>query len=242
MISPTLSTLIRIEHFSSQTGEQLRSWRGGTLKGLIGKLYAQNFLNRKKTADGSDFEYTLSNHGRAFIDEHLDLLHKKPIEWDGYWTLIVFNIPETKRSSRDRFRRYLQRIGAGNTLGTLWMSPYDFRQQITNYAKELGIDQNIIIMRSKGKPSLNSRIVSSSWNLDIIAKKYTEFIRESDKILKTLSKNEIERSFELKTIIFTLTTIMMEDPKLPNILLPKNWPLKPTLDYYRTKIRSQLYN
>jgi len=242
MISPTLSTLIRIEHFGTQTGEQLRIWRKGSLKGLIGKLYAQNFLNRKPTADESDYEYSLSSHGRTFIDSHLDLLHQKTIDWDGFWTLVIFNIPESKRSSRDRFRRFLQRTGCGNALGTLWISPYDIRPKLLAMAKELNIDEHLIILRSKGKPALNAKIVANSWNLTTVAKQYTDFIAESDKALNNLSDIKIERAFEIKTIIFALTALLMDDPKLPNSLLPKDWPLKPTLEYYRSKIRSKLYN
>lgn len=52
---------------------------------------------------------------------------QKPARWDGRWRLIIFDIPEERRSLRDALRESLHRIGFLPLQQSVWLYPYDCR-------------------------------------------------------------------------------------------------------------------
>lgn len=55
---------------------------------------------------------------------------QKPKRWDGKWRIVIFDIPETKKSERDVFRQQLKSLGLANLQQSIWVHPYECRDQI----------------------------------------------------------------------------------------------------------------
>ena len=53
-------------------------------------------------------------------------------KWDGRWRIVVFDIPESKRPSRDALRAKLKQLGFTQIQRSVWAFPYECQ-------KELGI-------------------------------------------------------------------------------------------------------
>ncbi len=49
---------------------------------------------------------------------------KKPAKWNGQWTVVFFDIPETKRSARDALRDKLKEIGFFELQKSTFIYPY----------------------------------------------------------------------------------------------------------------------
>ena len=82
------------------------------------------------------FRPTRRGEKEAFF-AHLDaqtLLYKpKKLKWDGYWRMIIFDVPEKKRRYRDYLRQMLKTLGFKELQKSTWVTPYP----IPDFLKEL---------------------------------------------------------------------------------------------------------
>jgi len=58
------------------------------------------------------------------------LLKEKKKRKDGKWLMVIFDIPEKKRSLRDFFRENLQILGFKYLQKSIWVCPYDVLEEI----------------------------------------------------------------------------------------------------------------
>lgn len=81
----------------------------------------------------------LTKKGKAQIPHYL-LEEVKPIEpqniWDSKWRLVIFDIPNDKRKTRDAFRRKLIEFGFYLLQESVFVFPYDCAEEI-RYLREL---------------------------------------------------------------------------------------------------------
>lgn len=59
-----------------------------------------------------------------------DLEIKKPKKWDGKYRLIIFDIKEWKRSTREKLRRWFSQLGLIKLQNSVWVYPYDCQEII----------------------------------------------------------------------------------------------------------------
>ena len=60
-------------------------------------------------------------------------------EWDGIWHLVCYDIPESFKNKRDCFRRKLIESGFYQIQLSLWVYPYNCKEEIAVIAQNLGI-------------------------------------------------------------------------------------------------------
>ena len=75
---------------------------------------------------------TLSENGRKKILQYdLDKITlKKPKKWDGYWRLVIFDIPENMKRGREAFREKLKHLGFYRLQKSCFLFPYECRDEI----------------------------------------------------------------------------------------------------------------
>ncbi|MBI2062776.1 MAG: hypothetical protein HYT61_00855 [Candidatus Yanofskybacteria bacterium] len=132
---------------------------GITIKSFFPHPYSHIFCNHKnkqdfylaihrlnkrgliKKIDGT-FRLTRRGEKEAFF-AHLDaqaLLYKpKKLKWDGYWRMIIFDVPEKKRKYRDYLRQMLKTLGFKELQKSTWVTPYP----IPDFLKELLWEERI---------------------------------------------------------------------------------------------------
>ncbi len=72
---------------------------------------------------------SLSLSGRAYL-ENLDGI-LKPAKWDGKYRIIIFDIPEEKRGSRNLIRQQLVNWGFVKLQNSVWVHPYECQRVAT---------------------------------------------------------------------------------------------------------------
>lgn len=55
---------------------------------------------------------------------------EKPKKWDGKWRMVIFDIPDYKKDTADVFRKALKRLGLANLQKSIWIHPYECRDQV----------------------------------------------------------------------------------------------------------------
>jgi len=97
----------------------------------LARLKARHQITRSKS------EYELTPHGeyaalKAFVRKELVIQERSgpssrngdTMKWDGKWRVIVFDVPESKRATRDYLRGVLRRAGLHPLMRSMWICPH----------------------------------------------------------------------------------------------------------------------
>jgi hypothetical protein len=75
---------------------------------------------------------TLSEDGKKrVLNFNLDQMTiKKPKTWDGYWRIVIFDIPERRKQGREAFRGKLKQLGFYQLQRSCFIHPFDCKSEI----------------------------------------------------------------------------------------------------------------
>ncbi len=71
--------------------------------------------------------YKLTPKGKIRIIK--EYLPKKP-KWDGKWQIVIFDIPEKKKKTREVFREKLYELGFKKMQKSVWIFPYNVKEYL----------------------------------------------------------------------------------------------------------------
>ena len=66
--------------------------------------------------------------------------------WDGYWRMILLDIPEERKNEREALRYLLKKAGFVCVKNSVWISMYPFENLFINIKKDLGLKTELIIL------------------------------------------------------------------------------------------------
>lgn len=93
--------------------------------GVINRARNRLIEARMLSKDGKGFlRLTAKGERRLRQLELADYKLKKPKRWDGKWRMLIFDIPEYRKSLREKVRRTLVAIGFVRLQDSVWMFPY----------------------------------------------------------------------------------------------------------------------
>ncbi len=75
---------------------------------------------------------SLSENGKKrLLEFNLDhMAIKKPKRWDGYWRIVIFDIPEKKKQGREALRGKLKQLGFYQLQKSCFIHPFDCKSEI----------------------------------------------------------------------------------------------------------------
>ena len=114
---------------------------------VLGRLAAQGHIVFEKR-EGKQYA-RITETGRkvlAFEQEKAKLNDTKKRRWNGRWRVIIFDIPERRRQTRDRLRIIMQEVGFVRLQDSVWVFPYDCEDFVTLLKAELKIGAAILYM------------------------------------------------------------------------------------------------
>jgi hypothetical protein len=95
------------------------------------------YLKRRRlvsaaTKDGQEI-LTLSEEGKkSVLQFDLEKITvKRPKKWDGYWRLVLFDIPEKHKLGRESLRSKLKQLGFCQLQKSCFIHPFDCKSEIT---------------------------------------------------------------------------------------------------------------
>ncbi len=65
-------------------------------------------------------------------------------KWDGQFRLVMFDIPQTRRRTRDRLRELMRAFGFMRLQDSVWVSPYDCEDLLALVKAELKVGKDIL--------------------------------------------------------------------------------------------------
>ncbi len=69
-----------------------------------------------------------------------------PQTWDGFWRIILLDLPEDRKSERESLRYLLKKAGFVCLKNSAWISPFPFEHLFTNIKKDLGLTTEMMIL------------------------------------------------------------------------------------------------
>ncbi len=112
-------------------------------------------LERRGLVERGDkgWNFRLTVNGKKFagkVEATEKLRIRKPKKWDEKWRVVIFDIPEKYRSSRERFRRILKKAGFLRLQDSVWIHPYDCEELVAFMRKELRLGGSVLYLIVEG--------------------------------------------------------------------------------------------
>lgn len=194
--------------FSAFDPSQLKNaWQNLKRKGLI------------ETIKDKKYEIKITKDGIQRINRDI-VVYKEKRPWNKRIYLISYDIEETQRNQRDKFRKYLIEIGCASIQFSLYLAIYNPRGLLKAWLNDHPLAGDVIASDlgpsgSLGDHSL-TEILSSAYNLNKINSEYATFLE------KFPSSVEKDPSAKIQAA-FLYQSILKKDPQLPFELLPDWW-------------------
>lgn len=92
--------------------------------------------------------FRLTNEGKQklnniTLESDLGLVSTK---WDGFWRIILLDLPEERKKERDALRYLLKKAGFFCVKNSVWISMYPFEHLFTNIKKDLELSFEMMIL------------------------------------------------------------------------------------------------
>ena len=66
--------------------------------------------------------------------------------WDGFWRIILLDLPEERKAERESLRYLLKKAGFVCLKNSAWISPYPYEHLFTNIKKDLDLTTEMMII------------------------------------------------------------------------------------------------
>ena len=132
-------------------------------KTAASRLAKQGFLEFRKTERGTFARITPAGERKLRFLELDSFEIQKPKRWDGRWRVVIFDIKEGRKKTRDKLRLSLIRLGFVRLQNSVWVSPYDCEDFITLIKADFMIGKDILYLIVEKLE--NDKVIRKHFNL-----------------------------------------------------------------------------
>lgn len=146
------------KEFKKEEWERLR--KKGRLRFAIKRLEKQELVSW--TEKNGETTLSLTDNGKKKLLQYkLEQLQiKKPDKWDGLWRIVVFDIPEEKKVTREIFRKKLKELGFYQLQKSVFVYPHECKDEIDFLRHNLEIAPFAKYILAKDIPDLELKLFS----------------------------------------------------------------------------------
>jgi DNA-binding transcriptional regulator PaaX len=134
-------TAISLSELKEKVGGQLyaitRSLKGLREAGLIEQFPSSQSEYARLTKEGRKKANSLK------LDNNTSLVNTS---WDGFWRIILLDLPESRKSERESLRYLLKKAGFVCLKNSAWISPFPYEHLFKNIKKDLGLTTEMMII------------------------------------------------------------------------------------------------
>lgn len=182
-------------------------WRAKRLKYL-----------EKRVDDSGIPELVLTATGQEKVLQRFPLLKSAGKQWQGWWLVVPFDIPEINRQTRNAVRRQLTAIGFGQWQKSVYVCPHDVTDILSKMLKDNQLEDKVV-------PMISKRILAGSdWEFARRIFKIDKIKAEYQQISEALAPPtapEPKHRDHLRRQFGRYIEIVKSDPLLPPGLAPQ---------------------
>src|SRR5437867_4893596 len=156
--------------------ESFEGWayRRGLLRQLQ-RLEKQQWLEcQAKTADHRLYRLTKTGRLKALGGRDPDACWER--HWDGRWRLVLYDVPEARRSTRNKLRRYLEDRGFGYLQNSVWITPDPVKERPELLAEgPVDVESLLVLEACPAAGESDAQIVAGAWDFAAINTRYSRY-------------------------------------------------------------------
>jgi DNA-binding transcriptional regulator PaaX len=183
-------------------------------------------LERDPKAPG-DRLYRLTEQGRLHALGGRDPEAHWSRHWDGYWRIVLFDVPMEQHVHRGRLRRYLHARGFGCLQGSVWVTPnpvHGEREILTG--GKINVEFLLLLEARPCSGESDAEIVAGAWDFEVINRRYARHLKLLDRRPdRSLCDNVAARALQSWAADERAAwhAAVEIDPLLPKRLLPPDY-------------------
>ena len=137
---PDFSKIIKY-YASAKKGARF-NYQAKTALGRLSKLGLVTFEERDERHYAR-----ITERGKNILQlETQKVAHMKKKKWDRRWRVVIFDIPEKRRSVRVSLRRFMEEYGFVRLQNSVWIYPYDCEDLVALAKANLRIGADVLYM------------------------------------------------------------------------------------------------
>lgn len=194
-----------------------------TVRMTLSRLKGEGWFTT--TRAGRETLYRLSDEILEVLDEGRQRIFAPyQDDWDGWWTQVVFQMPETDRTTREQLKKKLAWLGFGPLSPSTWISPRSIQHEGLALTPEFPT-ASIDVLRSRTDDAdADSDLARRCWDLDSLNADYAEFIADHEDLAARSGSLTGAEALAVRTeIVSTYRHFPFRDPSLPRDLRPAGW-------------------
>lgn len=199
----------------SRSWSEALSLKNSTFRSGVSRLLKTGDIEKVIDKKGNAC-FKLTSPGKEKFERFYPLakLFSKP--WDGKWRVVVFDIKEKRKKSRESLRYKLLSLGFGKLQESVYVTPLDILVDLKEFLKAGGLFGDVLVFEAREVLGFGSKTIANYlWHLDKLDEEYRDLISD----FKMANGDEKEMK-KLKERYFG---ILIKDPLLPRELLPEDW-------------------
>lgn len=183
------------------------------------RLYLAKKDLLKVTGKGGNKKLILTSRAQRVFYEEYPLARLRDEKWDGSWTIITYDFPNTRKADRDYFRNKLKVLGFGCPQESLYVSPLPLSEPLLELIKGEELGEYVWVTRAQGVLGLTDvEVAKKAWALDKLASLYNKLLEVLPRV-KKINEQKIKTEWQEHYL-----ALDNADPYLPKELLPNGWP------------------
>jgi phenylacetic acid degradation operon negative regulatory protein len=194
-----------------------------TVRMTLSRLKGEGWFTT--TRAGRETLYRLSDDILELLDEGRRRIFAPYQEsWDGWWTQVVFQMPESDRAVREQLKKRLAWLGFGPLSASTWITPRSIRDDAFALVPEFPI-ATIDVLRSRTDDAdVDRDLARRCWDLDALNADYSEFISGHLDLASRAGSMTGKAALAARTeLVSTYRHFPFRDPSLPLALQPDGW-------------------
>ena len=188
----------------------------------------QNGWLRVHRVDNRSYYAPTARAKKVLEEGERRIFTRRSAPWDEQWHLLVYSIPERKRSIRNELRKQLSWLGYGPLSSGSWICPHDVEADVWSLVQGLGIESCVETFSARHEGGSDSReLARRCWDLEGINRRYRDFLTRWEPVLTEMEGRQDVSDGECFVQRFLLIheyrKFFFLDPELPPELLPEDW-------------------
>ena len=133
-----------------EVGKEWQDIPNQTINNALRTLYEARFVEKRVLKDGK-VEIVISKNGaqRAMIENISTLKITRPKQWDGYFWIVLFDIPEKRKRVRDALRFHLKKMDFYELQKSVFVLPFPCVKEIKFISEYYNIRKHIRIIEAR---------------------------------------------------------------------------------------------
>lgn len=111
----------------------------------VKQLLLDNLIEEYPGAQSSFFGITKEGRHRLRNIKLSSQSHLVSTHWDGFWRIVIIDIPESRKKDQDALRYILKKAQFVQIKSSVWISPYPLEHMMINMKKDLKLHEEIMI-------------------------------------------------------------------------------------------------